>query len=353
MSAEITIGGRVIGPGHPPYVIAELSANHRQDLGRAIELVRIAREVGADAVKLQTYTPETMTIDSDKPPFRIGEGTIWQGRRLFELYSEAQTPWDWHRPLRDEATRLGLECFSTPFDLSALAFLEDLDMHVYKIASFELVDIALIEAAAATGKPLIVSTGMANIEEIDEAVRVARTAGDGGVALLRCNSTYPAPPADMDLRTIVDMMARWNAPIGLSDHTLGTASSVAAVALGATIIEKHLTFARDEGGPDAAFSLEPNEFADLVRDIRDVHVALGGVRYGPTAKEHASLSFRRSLFVVEDVAEGGTFTERNVRSIRPADGLAPKCLPTVLGRRARRAIERGTPLTWDLVADQT
>lgn len=346
----LRIGDREIGNGRPVYVIAEISANHHQQLDRALELVRIAADAGADAVKLQTYTPDTMTIDCDEPPFRIGAGTIWEGRNLYDLYREAQTPWEWHEPLRDEAARLGIDCISTPFDASAVAFLDDLGLPALKIASFELTDLELIATAAATGRPLVISTGMATVSEIDDAVATARAHGRGGVALLRCNSAYPAPPDEMDLRTIGDMAARWRCPIGLSDHTLSNAASIAAVALGACIVEKHFTRSRDEAGPDSEFSLEPHELAALVRDVREAQSSVGEVRYGPQARETASLAFRRSIFVVADIEAGAPFTRDNVRVIRPADGLSPAELPNVLGRRAATAIRRGTPLTADLLA---
>jgi len=348
---EIKIGTRAVGDGHPVFVIAELSANHGQDLGRARELVHLAAEAGADAVKLQTYTPDTLTIDSDRPPFVIGEGTPWAGRTLYELYGEAYTPWEWHEALRDDAEAAGVQFLSSPFDTTAVDFLEDLGVPAFKIASFELVDLALVEYAASRGKPLILSTGMATTDEIDEAVAVARAAGAGDVALLRCNSAYPASPEEMDLRTITDMRKRWTVPVGLSDHTLGVSAASTAIALGATVVEKHLTLMRSEPGPDSAFSLEPAEFAHLVRVIREVEATLGSVRYGPSARERSSLVFRRSLFVVRDVRAGEVFTDENVRAIRPGDGLAPKDLARVLGRRAALDIERGTPLSWDLVRE--
>jgi pseudaminic acid synthase len=344
VSTNIDIGGRMVGRGQPVYVIAEVSANHHHRLDRAIELVRIAARAGADAVKLQTYTPDTMTIDSDEAPFRIGAGTIWEGRNLYDLYREAATPWEWHEAIRDEAERLGMHCISTPFDSSAVKFLDDLALPALKIASFELTDLELIAGAATTNRPLIISTGRATIDEIDAAVTVARANGRGGLALLRCNSAYPAPAAEMDLRTMADMAARWDCPIGLSDHTLSNAASIAAVALGACIVEKHFTFSRDEPGPDSAFSLEPHELEALVRDVRDAQAAVGGVRYGPQSRESASLMFRRSIFVVADIAAGETITRENVRVIRPAHGLAPRELPDVLGRRATVALLRGTPL---------
>lgn len=348
MSA-VTIGDRLVAAGQPTWVIAELSANHNGDLGRALEVIRVAADAGADAVKFQTYTADSMTIDADTPPFRIGEGTLWAGRRLHELYREAATPYEWHDDLFAEAERCGLVALSTPFDADAVDFLEQFDPPVHKIASFELVDLALVRRAAATGKVLIVSTGMATAEEIDDAVVAAREAGAGGVVLLRCNSAYPAPLDEMDLRTLPDLASRWDVPVGLSDHTLGTTAAVAAVALGACVLEKHVTLARADGGPDAAFSLEPDELAELVTTVHEAEAALGTVRYGPAERERASLAFRRSLFVVADVAEGEPFTPDNVRAIRPGDGLAPKHLDEVLGRHATRPVERGTPLAWDLV----
>jgi N-acetylneuraminate synthase len=346
---EILIGDRAVGLGLPTYVIAELSANHGGSYERAVELLRLAAEAGADAVKVQTYTPETMTLDSSQDPFRVSGGTLWDGRTLYELYREAQTPWEWHEPLQEEAKAAGVDFFSSPFDETAVRFLVDLDVPVLKIASFELVDHGLIRAAAATGKPLIMSTGMASVEEIDDAVRVAREGGAGGIALLRCNSAYPAPTREMDLRTIADMTARWDVPVGLSDHTLGATAAITAVVLGACVLEKHFTRNRAEPTADAEFSLEPAEFRSMVEAVRDAEAALGTVRYGPSEREKASLAFRRSLFVVEDVAEGEPFTERSVRSIRPGDGLAPRHLDEVLGRRARQRVARGTPLTWEMV----
>jgi N-acetylneuraminate synthase len=345
----IVIGNRPVGPGHPTYVIAELSANHSGSYERAVELLRAAAAAGADAVKVQTYRPDTMTIDSSQEPFMVGGGTLWDGRTLYDLYREAQTPWEWHAGLQAEAAGAGIDFFSSPFDLSAVRFLDELDVPVLKIASFELVDHALIRAAAGTGRPLIMSTGLAGVDEIDEAVTVARDAGASGIALLRCNSAYPAPAGEMDLRTIPDMVARWNVPVGLSDHTLGAAAAITAVALGACVLEKHITLSRSEPTADAAFSLEPDEFRVMVDSVREAESALGSVRYGPSEREKASLAFRRSLFVVADVEAGETFTPENVRSIRPGHGLAPRHLDAVLGRRAAARVERGTPLTWDLV----
>lgn len=348
---EIVIAGQPVGPSHGVYVIAELSANHAQRLDRAVELVAMAADVGADAVKVQTYTPDTLTIDSDKEPFRVGEGTLWAGRTLYGLYAEAYTPWEWLPELQAAAEARGLHLFSSPFDNTAVDFLAKHDVPAYKIASFELVDHELIRYAASKGKPLILSTGMATVEEIDDAVRVAREGGAAGVALLRCNSAYPAPAEEMDLRTIPDMVDRWRAPIGLSDHTLGVTAAVAAVALGACILEKHFTLSRDEPGPDSAFSLEPDEFAAMVVAVREANAAAGSVRYGPSPRERSSLAFRRSLFVVRDIRAGEPFTEENVRAIRPGHGLPPKERARVLGRRAAKDLDRGTPLTWDLVGE--
>jgi N-acetylneuraminate synthase len=326
-----------------------LSANHRGSLDVALRLVELAAEAGADAVKVQTYRPDTMTIDSGRDEFRVGAGTPWEGRTLYGLYEEAHTPWEWTPALKARADELGVHFFSSPFDVTAVEFLEGVGVPVYKIASFELVDLALIRTVAGTGKPLIMSTGMATRDDISDAVGAAREAGATEIALLRCNSAYPASPAEMDLRTIPDLASTWDVVVGLSDHTLGHAAAVAAVTLGATLIEKHFTDSREHPGPDSSFSLEPSEFRTLVDTVRDAEAALGGVRYGPTERERSSLVFRRSLFVVEDVAEGESFSERSVRAIRPGDGLAPKHLTSVLGRRATKAVSRGTPFSWDLV----
>jgi pseudaminic acid synthase len=345
----ISIGGRRVGGGEPVYIIAELSANHAGKYARAAELVEAAARSGADAVKLQTYTADGLTLDSDEPPFLVGSGTPWSGRRLHDLYLEGSMPWEWQAGLKSLAEARGLQCFSTPCQIDAVEFLLELDVPCFKIASFELVDHALIRAVAATGRPVIMSTGMATMDEIDEAVGAARAAGAKEIALLRCNSAYPAPPTEFDLRTITHMAATWSVPVGLSDHTLGTTVAVAATALGAAVIEKHLTLSRQEPSPDQAFSLEPEEFAVMVRAVRETEAALGGLRYGPSPAEMKSVPFRRSLFVVAPIAEGEVFTAANVRSIRPGDGLAPKHLPMVTGRRATRALRPGTPLSWELV----
>ena len=346
----IRIGKRRIGAGEPVYLIAELSANHNHDLEQAIRLIRAAKDAGADAIKLQTYTPDTMTIQAGQECFRISGGTLWDGRTLYDLYRDAYTPWEWHPQLQAVARESGLDFFSTAFDATAVDFLESLDVPVHKIASFENADIPLIEYAARTGKPLIISTGMAGLATIEEAVNAARASGAAGVALLKCTSAYPAPPESMNLRTIPHLAAAFATPVGLSDHTLGTAVPVAAAALGACMIEKHLTLSRSVSGPDSAFSLEPQEFKAMAQAVRTAEKALGKVSYGLTSTEDKSIVFRRSLFVVSDIGKGERFTPSNLRSIRPGYGLPPKFLPEVLGRCACADIERGTPLSWDLIA---
>lgn len=348
MATVLEIGRRRVGPGQPAYVIAEVSANHHQRLEAAEALVRAAAASGADAVKLQTYTADTMTIDADTEWFTI-RGTIWNGRTLHELYREACTPWEWHAPLARLAASLGLDLFSTPFDATAVDFLEAQQVPAYKIASFEVVDIPLLRRVAATGKPVIMSTGMATRDEIDEAVKTLRTHGCRELALLKCTSAYPAAPEEMDLRTIPDMMARWDLPVGVSDHTLDSTVPVIAVALGGCIVEKHITASRTVPGPDSAFSLEPNEFAAMVAAVRVAEAALGSVNYDVSPREQASRAFRRSLFVVEDVRAGEVLTPGNVRVIRPAGGLHPRHLDEVMGRRAARDLVKGTPLAWDLL----
>ena len=342
---SIQIGGRTVGPGRPCYIIAEMSANHGQDLEQALAIVRAAAEAGADAVKLQTYTPDTLTIDCDAPDFRIGKGTIWEGRNLYQLYAEAFTPWEWQARLKAEAEALGMDCFSTPFDASAVDFLENLGVVCHKIASFEIVDLPLIRRIAATGKPIILSTGMATLAEIEEAVTTARAAGCTQLALLKCNSGYPAPPEEMNLRTIPHLAQAFGVPAGLSDHTLEIAVPVAAVTLGACILEKHFTLDRSVPGPDSAFSLEPAEFKAMVQAVRTAEKALGGVRYAPSERELPSRAFRKSLYVVRDIAKGEPFTADNVRCIRPGHGLHPRHLEQVLGAHARRSLARGTPLS--------
>lgn len=327
-------------------MIAEISANHRGSRQAAIELVHAAAEAGADAVKLQHFTPETITVDCDHPDFRVGGGTLWDGRTLADLYAEAMTPWEWTADLVQEASRVGVTWFSSPFDNSAVDFLDDLDVPALKIASFEIVDLPLIRYAAAKGRPLIISTGMATIAEIDAALRAARGGGAPSVALLRCNSGYPARPEEMDLRAVPAMAEMWRVPVGLSDHTVGPTAAVTAVALGACIIEKHFTLRRSEGGPDAEFSAEPHELAALVTAVREAHAMLGTVRFGPSTRESASARFRRSLRAVRPISAGEVITNDNVRSVRPAGGLPPEAIDAVLGRVAVRPIERGAPISW-------
>lgn len=343
MTMTFTIAGRPIGPGHPPYVIAEMSGNHNGDLNRAYALLEAAKRAGADAVKLQTYTADTITIDHDGPGFRL-EGGLWHGRTLYDLYREAHTPWAWHAPLFSRARELGLHIFSSPFDATAVDLLESLDAPAYKIASFEIVDLPLIRRVARTGKPMIISTGMASLGEMGEAVAAAREAGAKQIALLHCTSGYPTPPEEANLATIPHLAAAFGTVVGLSDHTPGSAVPIAAVTLGAAIIEKHFTLARADGGPDAAFSLEPDELKTLVDGCRIASAALGAVRYDLSPSEAGNISLRRSLYVVADMAAGEAFTEKNVRSIRPGHGLPPKYLPLILGKRSARALKRGTPL---------
>jgi len=348
VTGALRIGERTVGPGRPAWIVAELSGNHGGELARAEQLVREAAAAGADAVKIQTYRADSLTIDSDAPPFRIRMAGAWDGRLLYDLYREAALPWEWTAPLKALADELGITFFSSPFDAQAVELLEGLRVPVYKIASFELVDTPLIERVAATGKPIVLSTGMASREDIADALAAARGVDpDAELALLKCTSAYPAPPERLNLRTIADMAATFDVPIGLSDHTVGLVAPVAAVTLGACIVEKHLCLKRADGGPDAHFSLEPDEFARMVQNVREAEASLGTVRYGEDEAE--SRAYRRSLFVVEPVGAGEAFTAANVRSIRPADGLPPKELHRVLGRRAARDVPRGTPLAWDLV----
>ena len=345
---EIRIDGRTIGQNHPPYVIAEMSANHNGSLETAFRIVEEAKKAGADALKMQTYTPDTITLKSDAPDFQI-KGGLWNGKTLYELYEEAHTPWEWHKPLFEHARKLGITIFSSPFDRSAVDLLEDLNAPAYKIASFEAVDLPLIKYVAQTGKPMIISTGMADEEEIQEAIDAAREGGCKELAILHCVSGYPAPPADYKLRTIPDMIKRFGVVTGLSDHTLDNTTAIASVALGACIIEKHFTLDRDGGGPDDSFSLEPEDLKNLSKAARTAWEALGCVDYGRKSSERSNVIFRRSLFIVQDMKAGDVFTEENIRSIRPGYGLPPKHLEKIMGQKVTQDVRAGTPLDWSLI----
>lgn len=345
----ITIENRPIGPGHPPLVIAEMSGNHNQSLERALQIVDAAADAGAHALKIQTYTADTMTLDVAEKGFYIEDGeSLWKGKSLYHLYREASTPWEWHRPIFERARNRGLIAFSTPFDESAVEFLEELKVPCYKIASFENCDLPLIRKVAATRKPLMISTGMATLAELDETVQAAREAGCRSLVLLKCTSTYPATPANTNILTIPHMRELFRCEVGLSDHTLGLGVSVAAVAMRATVIEKHFILNREEGGVDSAFSLEPDEFRLLARETRQAWEALGQISYGPTPGERKSLAFRRSLYIVDDLQTGDVLTGKNVRAIRPGFGLPPKYLDVLLGMKVRRDVRKGTPVSWDL-----
>jgi len=340
-----------VGPDHPPFIVAEMSGNHGGSFEKAVAIVEAAAQSGAHAIKLQTYTPDTMTLDLDQDEFRITDlQSPWSGESLYRLYQQACTPWEWHAPLFQRAKELGLAAFSTPFDQSAVDFLESLGVPAYKIASFENTDLPLIEAAAATGKPLIISTGMASVEEVREAVAAAHAGGCRDLVLLKCTSTYPASPEDTNILTIAHMREHFECQVGLSDHTVGIGVAVASVALGATMIEKHFTLRRADGGVDSTFSIEPEEMAQLVAETARAHQALGQVTYGPTAAEEPNKAYRRSIYVVKNIGPGEVFTRDNIRCIRPGNGLPPKDWPAVLGRTAARALKRGTPLSWDLIS---
>jgi pseudaminic acid synthase len=344
------IADRPIGREYPPFVIAEMSGNHNQSLERALEIVEAAAATGAHALKLQTYTPDTMTLDLDADEFHIADpNSLWSGTSLYKLYEQAHTPWEWHKPIFERARALGMLCFSTPFDETAVDFLETLDVPAYKIASFENTDLALIRRVAATGKPLIISTGMASVAELDEAVRTARAAGCEHLVLLKCTSSYPASPENSNVNTIAHMRALFGCEVGLSDHTMGLGAAVAAVALGASVVEKHFTLRRADGGVDSAFSLEPAEMKALVVETERAWQSLGRVAYGTTQQERASTVFRRSLYVVRDIEAGEPITADNVRAIRPGLGLSPKYFDIVLGTKVRRPLKRGTPLSWEVL----
>lgn len=346
----IKIGPHSIGPGHTPFIIAEMSGNHNQSLDRALAIVDAAAAAGAHALKLQTYTADTITLDVRGGEFDISDaGSLWKGRNLHDLYREAATPWEWHAPIMDRARSHGMACFSSPFDETAVDFLETLEVPAYKIASFENIHLPLIRKVAATGKPLIMSTGMASLAELDEAVTTARQAGCRDLILLKCTSTYPATPANTNIATIPNMRDVFGCQIGLSDHTMGVGVAVAAVALGATVVEKHFTLSRADGGVDSAFSLEPAELAALVTETGRAWQSLGEVTYGPTEAEKKSLVFRRSIYVAEDMKAGDVFDSRNLRIVRPGHGLAPKLIENVMGKRITRDVSKGTPLSWDLI----
>ena len=347
---RISLGQRHVGRGHPPLIVAEMSGNHNQSLDRALAIVEAAAKTGAHALKIQTYTADTMTLDINEGEFFVDDpNSLWKGSSLYQLYERAHTPWEWHAPIMRRAKELGMLCFSTPFDETAVDFLELLNVPCYKIASFENTDIPLIRRVAATGKPMIISTGMASLEELDESVRAARDAGCRDLILLKCTSTYPASPLNTNLRTVPHLRELFSCEVGLSDHTMGIGASVAAVALGATVIEKHFTLSRADGGVDSAFSLEPAEMVALVTETERAWQALGGILCGPTDAERSSLAYRRSLYVAQDMEAGDVLTAGNLRAVRPGNGLPPKHLGELLGRKVNRAVKKGTPMSWTLV----
>lgn len=342
---------KIIEKNQSTFIVAEISANHNGNFDNAVKLIKEAAKSGADAVKLQTYTADTITIDCNNEYFQIKQGTLWDGRALYDLYKEAYTPWEWQPKLKKIAEEEGIACFSSPFDKTAVDFLEDMKVPAYKVASFEITDIPLIEYIASKGKPVILATGIANLSDIEEAVNACKRMENNQIAVLKCTSAYPAPFKDINLRTIPNLAETFNVVAGLSDHTLGISVPIAAVALGAKIVEKHFTLCRADGGPDAAFSLEPNELETMVKSIRETEKALGQVSYELTEKMKSSREFSRSLFVVENVKKGETFTEKNIRSIRPGFGMHPRYLNNIIGRKASENIQRGTPLKWNLIED--
>lgn len=345
-TSTITVSERMIGEGYPAYIIAEMSANHAGSMERAKEIIHAAKEAGADCIKIQTYTPDTMTIDCDLPYFHIDGGT-WAGENLYGLYGKAYTPWEWQPALKEEADKAGIQFLSTPFDITSVDFLEEMGILFYKIASFELVDLPLLSYTASKQKPIIMSTGMAKQEEIEEAMQTIYQTGNRQLALLKCSSAYPARPEQMNLRTLADMKDRFGTVVGLSDHSMGSFSAATSVALGGSIIEKHFCLGREIENPDASFSMTPEEFKQMVQDVRRTEAALGNVFYGAAEQEQENLKFRRSIFVTADVRAGEAFTEQNIRIIRPANGLAPKYYKNVLGRRAVCDLSRGEPLAWE------
>lgn len=349
MEQIITINNKKIGGENPTFIIAEMSANHLQDYDRAVEIIKKAKWAGADAIKLQTYTPDTITLDCDNEYFQIKQGTIWDGTTLHKLYQEAYTPWEWQPKLKKIAEDIGLICFSSPFDNTSVDFLEEINVPAYKIASFEITDIPFIEYIASKEKPVIISTGIATLSDIEEAVNACRRMENNQIALLKCTSSYPAPVEDANLRTIPNIAETFNVVAGLSDHTLGSEVAIAAVALGAKIIEKHFTLKRSDGGPDAKFSMEPHEFKQMVQDIRNVEKALGSVNYNLTEKQIKSREHSRSLFVVKDIKEGEEFTKDNIKSIRPGFGMKTKYIRDVIGKKASCDISKGTPMNWKFI----
>jgi len=347
---EIKIKNTRIGPNNPPFIIAEMSGNHNQSLDRALSIVDAAAKCGANALKIQTYTADTMTLELDEGEFLISDkDSLWQGKSLHKLYQEAYTPWEWHKIIFDRAHELGMIAFSTPFDETAVDFLEELDVPCYKIASFENTDIPLIRKVAATGKPMIISTGMATVAELDESVRVAREAGCSELILLKCTSTYPATPENTNILTIPHLRELFGCEVGLSDHTMGIGVAVASVALGATVIEKHFTLSRADGGVDSSFSMEPKEMNALVVESERAWQSLGSVQYGPTQKEKKSIGYRRSIYVINDIKKGEVLTRGNLRAIRPGYGLPPQNLDTLLGKKINRELKKGTPMSWDYI----
>lgn len=346
----VQIKNRIIGDGHPTYIIAEMSANHAGSIERAKEIIRAAKDAGADCIKIQTYTPDTLTIDCHNEYFQVKNGT-WEGENLYSLYGKAYTPWEWQKELKEEADRIGIDFFSTPFDKSAVDFLEEIGSEFYKIASFEMIDLPLIEYVASKGKPIIMSTGMASLEEIKEAVDTVKNAGNNQLVLLKCSSAYPAISDDMHLATIRDMKERFALPIGLSDHSMGSLGATVAVSLGANVIEKHFCLSREIDNPDASFSMTPEEFKQMVQDVRNVEKALGVPTYGVSKQEESSMVFRRSIFVTKDVNKGDVFTEENTRIIRPGYGIKPKYFKDILGTVAAEDVKRGTPFTFDFIEE--
>lgn len=350
LKLSVSIAGKLIGSGCKSFIIAEISANHNHDINRAKQIIKVAADAGADAIKLQTYTPDTLTFNSDAPAFQV-TGTIWEGQKLYDLYKDAHLPWAWHKPLFDYARQLGLVAFSTPFDFSAVDFLDSLDVPAYKIASSELVDLPLIGYVAKKGKPMIISTGMGTLSEIEEAINTARDNGCNDIILLKCTAAYPALISEANLNTIPDMAEKFQVLVGLSDHTYGDTVPVVATSLGSCVVEKHLTLSRADGGPDAAFSMEPDEFAMMVQKVHDAEDALGFIKYEPTQNELRSRDFRRSLYVVKDMKRGEKFTPENVKSIRPANGLHTRHYENVLSSFAGTDIVAGTPLAWNIIMD--